>query len=67
MELTIEMFMSLIGSVGFPIVCCFMLWKYINTTMKDFTKTMENLLTGICDRLDMWKTENEKERTDKSE
>lgn len=59
----IEMVVSLIGSLGFPIVCCFFLWKYINTTMKDFTATMaENtkMLNKICDKLDMFK-EGEKE------
>lgn len=33
---------TLIGSVGFPIVCCCFMGYYINSTMKDFTKTMEN-------------------------
>ena len=64
MEITLEMIMSLIGSLGFPIVCCFFLWKYINETMKSFTETMnENtkMLNRICDRLDMFKEENRNE------
>lgn len=46
---------TLIGSIGFPIVCCIFLWKYINDTMKSFTETMsENtkILTQIYERLD---------------
>jgi len=31
---------TIISSVGFPIVCCGALFYYINTTMKEFTKTM---------------------------
>ena len=39
-----EIIVSLIGSLGFPIVCCVFLWKYINETMKEFTKTMNILM-----------------------
>ena len=56
----VEMIVSLIGSLGFPIVCCFFLWKYINNTMKEFTAAMSDntrMLNKICDKLDMWKTE----------
>lgn len=63
MEITLEMVMSLIGSLGFPIVCCFFLWKYINETMKSFTETMnENtkMLHRICDKLDMYKETGER-------
>ena len=55
---TIEMVVSLIGTVGFPIVCCGFMWKYINTTMAEFTKTMQEntkVLTRICDRIDLVK------------
>lgn len=53
----VELVVSMIGSLGFPIVCCFFMWKYINETMKEFTKTMtENtkMLTRMCDKLDAW-------------
>ena len=46
---------TLVGSIGFPIVCCIFLWKYINETMKSFTENMsENtkMLTRIYERLD---------------
>ena len=59
----IEIVSTMIGSLGFPVVCCWFMWKYINTTMKDFTNTMtENtkMLNKICDRLDMWKTEQKR-------
>ena len=51
----VETLVSLIGSLGFPIVCCFFLWKYINETMKEFTKTMtENtlMIQKLVDKLD---------------
>ena len=50
-----ETVVSLISSVGFPIVCCFFMWRYINTTLKDFTNTMnENtkMISKLCDRLE---------------
>lgn len=31
---------SVVSSVGFPIVCCFGMAYYINTTLKEFTKVM---------------------------
>lgn len=46
---------TLISTLGFPIVCCVFMWRYINTTMKEFTKTMsENttLLQKLIDKLD---------------
>ena len=46
---------TLVGSIGFPIVCCIFLWKYINETMKSFTENMsenKKMLTRIYERLD---------------
>lgn len=46
---------SLISSVGFPIVCCFFMWQYINTTLKDFTKVMQEntkMLAQLCAKLE---------------
>ena len=60
----LEIIASMIGTIGFPIVCCIFLWKYINTTMKEFTNTMnENtkMLTKICDRLELEKEIEKKE------
>ena len=51
----IELIVSVIGSLGFPIVCCFFLWKYINETMTEFTKIMQEntlMLQKLCDKMD---------------
>lgn len=51
----LETIISLISSVGFPIVCCFFMWQYINTTLKDFTNTMnENtkMIAKLCEKLE---------------
>lgn len=67
MDGTVEVIVSLIGSLGFPIVCCFFLWKYINETMKEFTKTMtENtmMLSKLCEKLDV---DNDRKDDDKHE
>lgn len=53
---------TLVGSIGFPIVCCIFLWKYINETMKSFTETMnENtkMLTKLCEKFDNVRREND--------
>lgn len=57
----IETAVSLVSSVGFPIVCCFFMWKYINTTLKDFTNTMnENtkMIAKLCEKLERGHSEN---------
>lgn len=38
----ISTIVSLIGSLGFPIVCCGVCFYFINTTMKEFQKTMQD-------------------------
>lgn len=46
---------QLIGSLGFPIIACVYMWRYINSTMKDFTKTMQEnteVLIRLCEKLD---------------
>jgi hypothetical protein len=57
---------TLVGSIGFPIVCCIFLWKYINETMKSFTETMnENtkMLTKLCEKFDDVRRENDNDRS----
>lgn len=52
----IENVVSLISSVGFPIICCIFMWRYINDTLKEFTQTMnENtrMIAKLCDKLDV--------------
>lgn len=46
---------QLISSVGFPIVCVMFLWKYVNTTMKEFTDTMKDVqltLSALLQKMD---------------
>lgn len=38
---------SVVSSVGFPIVCCFGMAYYINTTLKEFTKVMNDHTVAI--------------------
>lgn len=50
-----ETVVSLISSVGFPIVCVIFLWRYVNSTLKEFTQTMsENtrMLEKVYEKLD---------------
>ena len=57
---------TLVGSIGFPIVSCIFLWKYINETMKSFTETMnENtkMLTKLCEKFDNVRRENDNDRS----
>ena len=51
-----ETVVSLISSVGFPIVCVIFLWRYVNSALKEFTTTMhENtmMLQKVYDKLDV--------------
>lgn len=50
-----DVIVSLIGSLGFPIVCCYFMWKYINTTLKDFTEMMNKnneSISELCGKID---------------
>lgn len=50
-----ESIVSLVSSVGFPIVCCIMMWKYINTTVKELSNTIaENtrVISILIDKID---------------
>lgn len=51
-----ETVVNIISTVGFPIVCCIFLWKYINTIMEDYRKMMsENnaVISSLCDKIDL--------------
>lgn len=37
-----EQVVSLISTVGFPIVCVIFLWRFVNTTMKDFSTMVQD-------------------------
>lgn len=46
---------TLIGSLGFPIVACFCLWRFIDTTLKEFSKAMNDntkMLSKVSDSID---------------
>lgn len=46
---------TLITTVGFPIVCVMFLWKFVNDTMKEFTKTMQEntlMLQKLYEKID---------------
>lgn len=58
----LDSIVSLVSSVGFPIVACVFMWKYINTTVKDLTNTLnENtkMIAKLCERLERTKINNE--------
>lgn len=38
---------QLVGSLGFPIVCCGALFWYINKTMKDFSTEMQDSIKSL--------------------
>lgn len=38
---------QLVGSLGFPIVCCGALFWYINKTMRDFSKEMQDSIKSL--------------------
>lgn len=52
----IETVVSLVSSVGFPIVCVIFLWKYVSTQLREFNQVItENtmVLQKVYERLDM--------------
>lgn len=40
--MTVDALTTLIGSVGFPIVCSVYMMYFTNTTIKDFRQVLEN-------------------------
>lgn len=58
-----ETIVTLVGSLGFPIVACCFMWRFINETMREFRTAMDKntqMLSKICDKLDMWQNEEER-------
>lgn len=39
-----ETIVQLISSLGFPIVCCLFMWRFISTTLKDFSELIREEL-----------------------
>lgn len=51
----LEGIVSMISSIGFPIVACIFMWRFINTALKDFTAAITkntSMLEKLCDRID---------------
>lgn len=42
---------SLVGSLGFPIVCCGALFWYVTKTMKDFSNKIEKSIKELSDSI----------------
>ena len=36
-----------LSSVGFPIVACYFMWKFINTTLADFSKSLAEITVAV--------------------
>lgn len=54
-EMEINEIISLISSVGFPIIACIFMWRFISTTLKEFTNTMvqnTTVLTKLAEKID---------------
>lgn len=65
-----EQITTLIGSLGFPIVACVFLWKFIATTLQEFTRAMNNntkMLEKVSDSIDRISGQPEKKGDDDSE
>lgn len=58
---------TLIGSLGFPIVACVFLWKFISTTLQEFTKAMNSntkMLEKVSDSIDKIAMERGEEKNE---
>ena len=54
-EMELNEIISLISSVGFPIIACVFMWRFISTTLKEFTNTMVQntaVLTKLAEKID---------------
>ena len=36
-----------LSSVGFPIIACYFLWKFVNTTLADFSKSLNEVTLAL--------------------
>ena len=61
---------TLISSLGFPIVACVFLWKFISTTLQEFTRAMNNntkMLEKVSDSIDRISGQPEKKGDNENE
>lgn len=59
----LETIVSLVSSVGFPIVCVIFLWKYVSTQLREFNQVItENtlMLQRVYEKLDVIGKDGEK-------
>lgn len=49
---------TLVGSLGFPIVCCGFLAYYMSTTLKDFQKIIEKNTIALTELTMMLRKDN---------
>lgn len=58
-----ETVVQMISSIGFPIVACIFMWRYINDSLKDFSSIVaENtkMVSILCEKLDILLKDDDK-------
>ena len=53
-----------LSSVGFPIVACYFMWKFINTTLADFSKSLNEVTLALKELCVKMGGENDERSTD---
>lgn len=47
----VQTIIQIISTLGFPIACCIALFWYINKTLKDFTKDIQQAVDKLTDSI----------------
>lgn len=47
----VQTIVQIISTLGFPIACCIALFWYINKTLKDFTKDIQQAVDKLTDSI----------------
>lgn len=47
----VQTIMQIISTLGFPIACCIALFWYINKTLKDFTKDIQQAVDKLTESI----------------
>lgn len=45
--MSVDQAVNYLSSVGFPIVACYFMWKFINTTLADFSKSLNEVTLAL--------------------
>ena len=59
--MSVQEIITMISTVGFPIIACVFLWRYISTSMKEITAAMVQntaVLTKLAEKIDEVGREN---------